>query len=300
MKFYRCFLIVFGAFGVIGGAWADEYCNGYNIWPCPGYENNRSVYCRLIEQNCSGISQCKKYEACQKTGQYAGSTWYVAGPSDICHVENGVCFENTVPCSVFDIDAAYGAWTCDKGAQSNDAYWKPAPTNAWDTSGCKCNVVDKDIDIDAGDTVIKCKKANAVYYVADVDRYRTKKVSDNVHYTPERRYCAECYPGKIPNVIVAQSDGIWNRPDNTGNWGAWRCGQDVYKPQYADGCIIDFSIPNWEAAIGSENCVKTCPTGFETEENGATSVGDCVSQYSETYEDSTGTFVLTSPLVSCP
>ena len=296
LGFLGKFFVAIFAVCAARGAWA-EFCDGYDIWPCPGYENNRSVYCKVVvSTNCDGVAGCKKYEACQKTGQYAGSTWYVAGPVDVCHIEMAACYANTISCNAFDIDVFNGAWSCNQQSQTGTAQWVPAQ-NAWDTLDCACSVVNKDIGVNAGNTVVNCKKANAIYYVALADRYRTRKLSEHVYYSIERSWCAQCYPGYLPNPVAGQSDGIGARPDDNGNWGVWQCDIQVTQPDYADGCVIKFNLPT--GADAYDDCRKECPTGFETDEPGAESITDCVAKYTPEFEDQTGRFVLTS-LDECP
>ena len=270
---------------------------GYSCVSCPAPFNKsgtslpQTINDCNIELNC-GESECNIY--------YDGRVNCNGGTGDY-HLEviNSVatCIENTRACSVFDIDVAYGAWTCSKNSQTGSAQWTPSE-DAWDTSGCGCNVVNKDIDMDIANTVVKCKKANAVYYVTDANKYATKKVSDYVHYSTERQWCAQCYPGYLPTTTNSpDSYGIYFRPNNNGNWGVASCATQVTVPDYAPGCTINFGLATGDDVMA--DCRGICPTGFETEANGATSISDCVSQYTETYEDSTGTFVLTS-LDSCP
>jgi hypothetical protein len=169
--------------------------------------------------------------------------------------------------------------------------------NAWDTGGCTCSIVDKDIEMDAGNTIIKCKKANADYYVANADKYRTKKVSDNVFYSTQRRWCAQCYPGYLP--ITANSPdsyGIYLRPGN-GNWGVASCAAQVAIPDYAPGCTINFDLPTGDDVMA--DCRLPCPLGSATESDGAQSIEECIPDYSQTYEDGTGWFVLGS-FETCP
>ena len=280
--------------------YCDQQCGGQGQYcasfteSCPGLSANYK--CKLSYDVCSVGSEdgCRGYKSCDSlTG--------ILGPDTImenCHREtSGSCYSNTRACSVFDIDVAYGAWTCSKNSQTGSAQWTPSE-DAWDTSGCGCNVVNKDIDMDIANTVVKCKKANAVYYVADSDKYATKKVSDYVHYSTKRRWCAKCYPGYLPVTDGSpDSYGIYLRPNNNDNWGVASCATQVIVPDYAPGCTINFGLATGDDVMAE--CRGICPTGFETEANGATSISDCVSQYTETYEDSTGTFVLTS-LDSCP
>ena len=237
--------------------------------------------------NCGGNSCALYYDGNVSCNGGAGGNYHIEMINNVAN-----CVENTRACSAFDIDVAFGEWTCSKSSQTGNAVWNSAE-NAWDTYACKCSVADKDIGMDAANSPVNCKEANALYNVAAADRYRTIRMDGSVYYTPERVYCARCYPGYLPVIDVSpDSYGVYLRPaGNGGNWGARVCTQEVQRPYYADGCVIDFSKSTGQAAIETPICRKSCPPGHETNVNGATSASQCISA-GNVYEDATGTFTL--------
>ena len=271
--------------------WCADFTDG-----CPaGVPAGR--LCKRIQTNCGGINGCVKYELCNPNNGLAGV--YFAGPENTCHIEgNGTaaeCQPNTVSCSVFPIDHFDIGWNCEQSAQSGIAEWKPAPNIlAWDTKNCSCLVRNRNMTVaQYGQLVadVHCQNANADFYVEDEYRYSTRSVNGSVNYSIGRKYCSKCHPGYLPFVEPSPNDGIVLRPENapSGNWGTYKCQNMVEVPNYADGCDID-----WTVSMGAvtNSCQKSCPTGMETIENGATSIDDCVPDVNQTYSDGTGTFTL--------
>ena len=273
----------------VSGSGVDcSHCNCYGYDDnCP-FGNPDGKKCKKLEK-CP--SPCEYYKLCDIATGNITATQIVGA----CHMEGETCYSNTRDCKDFPISADFGPWSCTKPAQTGPAQWNDTQ-NAWDTYNCACQVVNKDIDMYVADGV-KCKKANAVYHVTDEDRYKTKKIDEQVHYSLERSWCAKCYPGYLPSLVTAQSDdGIWARPDNNGNWGVVACPGQVTKPDYyAPGCTIDF---NKDTDVVMASCRKECPTGFVTEIDGATQIGQCKSDGGTTYEDGTGYFIIPE-LASC-
>lgn len=264
-----------------------QYCDSFPD-PCPGLASNYK--CKVKSGMCGASSGCTGYQSCDsQTG--------ILGPdvvSENCHLENSTCYVNTRNCSNFAIDVSYDAFTCDQNAQTGQAQWNTAH-QAWDTVNCTCRVTDRDVrqtnSVPA--EMVYCRKFNAWYYVSAENRYWTSSVNDSVLYSQERSWCAQCYEGKLPAPESAQLYGAWQRPDNNGTWGAWRCNQDVAQPYYADGCVIDFGLSSGSAAVSA--CQMSCPGGMTITEDGATGISQCVPT-GLVYEDATGTFVIGSDL----
>lgn len=266
-------------------------CYGYDDL-CPFGGNPDGKKCKKVESKCP--SPCEYYELCDiATGNITAAQ--IVGA---CHMENNTCYSNTRACSMFVVDHFAVGWNCDQWVQVGYAKWRPSE-NAWDTKNCTCSVVDRDIVHDVGGVAADghCIAANSDFYVTDADRYRTTSVNDHVRYSFRHQFCRQCEPGYLPTPLSSPDDGIILRPEGTsGNWGVVMCNEQVAVPYYAPGCVIDFNL---SADNMMAECRKTCPDGFATESNGATSINFCVSQYSQTYEDSTGFFVLTS-FETCP
>ncbi len=267
----------------------SNVCDGYDD-PCP-FGETPGKKCKKIG-NCP--TPCQLYERCDTAN---GATEQQM--SGACHMENNTCYSNTRACSMFVVDHFAVGWNCDQGAQVGYAEWRPSE-NAWNTENCTCSVVDRDIVHDVGGVAAygHCIAANSDFYVTDADKYRTASVNDHVRYSFRRRFCRQCEPGYLPTPWPSPDDGIILRPENTsGNWGVITCGIQVQAPDYAPGCVIDFGLSSGQAAY--DDCRQECPTGFETDEPGATNINDCVAKYAPEFEDQTGRFVLTS-LDSCP
>lgn len=269
-------------------------CDGYDD-TCPsGVESDKK--CKQVS-GCP--NSCQKYEICDIN---TGAITVGAYPINSCHLEGGsACYSNTVPCSTFVVDHFAVGWNCDDDAQVNDATWN-ATRNAWDTINCSCSVVDRDIVHDVGGAAadVHCIKANADFYVADADRYRTTSVEGSVVYSFRREFCRQCEAGYLPQITNSpDSYGIILRPaGSSGNWGVIQCNTVVRAPYYADGCIINFNLSNGTAAINDSNCSKTCPAGTIIEDDGATSADQCVTDPSQRFTDRTGTFTIGAGMCS--
>ena len=267
-----------------------NWCADFTDTCPPGVPSGR--VCKVVTPNCGQISGCTKYELCNPNNGLAG-VFFV--PVDVCHLENDTCYANTRSCASFDISVVYGAWNCRKTDQQGDAGWD-ADENAWNTSGCSCSFADRDIEMDMANTVTKCRKANASYYVADDQKFSTKGVTYPVYYTPKRQYCAKCYAGYLPTVVNSPQGEVYFAPSNNSQYGVRVCGTMVPAPNYAPGCDIPSVLSSNAMPTG---CMETCPTGMETIENGASSVNDCVPNGATTYTDETGTFRLGTDASVC-
>ncbi len=262
-----------------------DLCPGYGT--CPSGVGGSDKKCKEVS-GCT-TSGCQKYAICNPSN---GAITYAVSGS--CHLEGSSCYSNTVPCSTFSIDHFAVGWNCDQGAQVNNATWN-ASRNAWDTKNCTCSVVDRDIVHDVGGVAagVHCIKANADFYVADADRYKTTNIDGAVHYSFLHEFCRQCEPGYLPYIVSSPSDGIILRPANSsGNWGTYKCTTVVTAPYYADGCIINFNLPTGAAAIDDSGCKKTCAPGLIIDEDGATSANQCVMDPNQRFYDNTGSFII--------
>ena len=269
-----------GVFMQIGAGYA--YCENFAN-NCPEGAHIPSGYkCKAVASLCP--NDCSKYEICDPSN---GETEYIVTGS--CHLENNRCIENEVDCSVFNINVVYGEWTCDKNSQTGQAYWSWFE-DAWDTSECHCSVTNKQIDIDAGNTVTRCDKANAHYVVKPEDKYKTKKLTDSVYYTPERQYCSKCHAGYLPHIESSPNDGVYILPAGvSSSYGVRLCDTTVVAPNYAPGCDIPYPLNSTDVP---GTCAETCPENMATFDDGATSENDCLPTGAVTYNDSTGAFRL--------
>ena len=264
-----------------------DLCPGYDT--CPSGVGGSGKKCKEVSGCPNG---CHKYEICDTN---TGAITTGAYPTNSCHLEGSNCYSNTVPCSTFNIDHWAVGWNCDKSAQVNDATWN-LTRNAWDTINCACSVVDRDITHDYGTAAadLHCTKANAEFYVAESDRYRTTSVDGSVVYSARREFCAQCEAGYLPHIVTSpDSYGIQLRPAGiSGNWGVILCDTVVTAPYYSPGCVINFSLPTGTAAIDDPACKKTCPIGSVITENGATSENQCEFDPSQVFSDNTGRFTV--------
>ena len=250
-----------------------QYCDS-SVWTsaCPGL--GPEYRCKVIQQNCG--YGCKKYQSCNSTNGNLGPDVV----SENCHMEGQTCYTNTRACSEFSNRTENGDISCAQTAQQHQATWNGT---TWNVGGCSCDIVDMAFDA--------CDKFNARFYISQ-ENQTVPSATDRIIYTMSHKYCSKCHPGYLPSLVVSpQSNGILTRPDNNGSWGVVTCSTQVTAPDYAPGCTINF---NKTEATVMASCRQECPTGFETEENGATSINDCEPKYNVTYEDGTGTFVLTS------
>ena len=263
------------------------YCADYTD-ECPaGVPVAQYRKCKQVTIECGGVAGCSGYALCNTTNG-ASAGYFIPYDSDVCHMEGSVCYGNTRACSEFGVLVDYGKWTCDKGDQTGNAKWTPTE-NAWDTSGCACTVTNKNIDIDDGNTVIKCEKANAEYVVSEENKFSTTRATYPVYYTAKRQYCSKCYPGYLPFVEPSPDNGVYLSPVDSSAYGVRVCKNMVTAPYYTTGCDIIYPLNN---NPGANMCRLSCPANMETLANGATSQGDCVPDNATTYQDSTGTFKL--------
>ena len=261
-------------------------CAGYTA-DCPGL--GYGFLCKAEQQNCDGVSGCTKVKACNIA---TGATQYLV--SGDCHLENNTCYSNTRACSDFPnhVEPVDGTTlSCNSENQHNQAIWQENQ-NAWYTGDCECKVENAEIT-----GLFRCERAMSRAYVKDSNALVTHSVNDDIVYTLDYTYCAKCHAGYLPNIVTGQNAHYFRPAGGNGNWGVLACGTKVTVPDYAPGCTINFNLATVDEVMAA--CRGICPTGFETEENGATSINDCEPKYNVTYEDGTGTFVLTS-LDSCP
>lgn len=263
------------------------YCADYTD-ECPAdMPNAQYLRCKRTTINCGGVTGCTGYELCSMVNG-ASAGYFIPYDSNVCHMEGSVCYGNTRACSEFDISVDHGEWTCDKGNQTGDATWNPSE-DAWDTSLCECSVTDRNIDVDVENTVTKCEKANAKYFVSDYNKFRTTRVTNAVYYTAERKYCSKCYPGYLPFVEPSPDNGVYLSPVDSSAYGVRVCKNMVTTPYYTTGCDIIYPLNN---NPGANMCRLSCPTNMETLVNGAVSQDDCVPDNATVYQDSTGSFKL--------
>ena len=267
-----------------GGNPPGQYCDSFQD-QCPaGLE---SVYkCKVINQDCG--SGCKMYQTCNSMNGYLGSNVV----SEDCHIENNVCYLNTRACSEFSNEIINQGMGCTAVSQLNyQAEWQD---NKWDAINCKCEVENADTEF-----LFRCKQLNLHASVQPANRYLFS-ASSKIRYTLDYMYCGKCYPGYLPDYQNSPYNGANIRPPNiSGNWGVVACLIEVTQPDYADGCVIDFSLSTGLAAQTDPNCRKVCPTGSATDHDGAQSIDDCITDYSQRYEDGTGWFVL-GGFETCP
>ncbi|MBO4700955.1 MAG: hypothetical protein J5620_04395 [Alphaproteobacteria bacterium] len=250
-------------------------CAGYDA-PCPA-GTPTGLKCKKVG---SCPAPCQKYEICNPVNSNIETHMLGA-----CHEEDNNCYANETDCSSFEISVDYGAWSCDTASQTGRATWDG---NAWDTSLCRCSVTNKDIDMDIANTLVKCKKANAEYFISSAHSHSTTRLTDSIHYTVERQYCTKCYPGYLPYVETSPLDGLIIAPAGVNSaYGVRVCKNMVSKPYYTPGCDINYPLNN----PGSNMCREDCPDNMETVENGATSENDCLPR-GVLYEDATGFFKL--------
>ena len=256
-------------------------CYGYD-YPCP---SGVGTGAKCLKMDCP--SPCAGYKVCYP--------WLNTDPEELiigdCHLENNVCYSNTRACGDFPnyIETDGTSMSCNAGNQQNQAVWQQ---NACYTGNCECRVQNAE-----NTGLLRCERVNMRAYVKSSNALVTHSVNADIVYTLEYMYCAKCHAGYLPNIVTGQNAHYFRPSGGNGTWGVLACGTAVTVPDYAPGCTINFGLATGDDVMAE--CRGICPAGFETEANGATSISDCVSQYTETYEDSTGTFVLTSP-DSCP
>lgn len=288
---YDCPTMEFG--GDKGCRVPADLCLGYN--DCPEDVGGSGKKCKEVSGCPNG---CHKYEICDTTTGAITNEVTPTDTADGCHMEGNTCYANTVPCSTFDIGHWAVWWNCDQGAQIGMAEWK---TNTWDTKNCTCSVVDRNlVSYDGGVSAEhNCIKANADFYVPDANRYLTTSVTGSVYYAFLRQFCRQCAPGYLPTIINSPSSGVSYRPESTsGNWGTYECKTPVRAPNYADGCVIDWTKSTGNAAINA--CEKSCDAGMIIDEDGATGPDWCEVDPSQRFTDNTGMFIIGEGQCSTP
>lgn len=262
--------------------------------PCPGYTTcpdnlvysgtPRTVKCQEIVSGCPAGSGCTKYSLCHVTsGQISG---YAV--TDTCHLESGVCYQNSRPCSEFDVtvNGGSGNWTCNKADQTGTANWDDS---SWDVGACQCS-----------NTSIESDGCNAGVVVHQRTENFISSATSKIKYNQTRRYCRDCKAGKVPVVGDATSTvggvSIMHYPvSHQPGWGVWKCAT-VTAPYYATGCEIDFS---WAQTDVVDNCRASCVDAYHTiTVSGATSASQCEIDDSVSYTDDTGTFTLSGSVCS--
>lgn len=259
-------------------------CYGYDH-PCPSGVHTGA---KCLKMDCPG--SCTGYKVCYP--------WLNTDPEELvigdCHLENNTCYSNTRACRNFPnhVEPVDGTTlSCNSENQHNQAIWQENQ-NAWYTRNCECKVENAEIT-----GLFRCERAMSRAYVKDSNALVTHSVNDDIVYTLDYTYCAKCHAGYLPNIVTGSNAHYFRPSGGSGNWGVLACGTKVTVPDYAPGCVINFGLATGDDVIAE--CRGICPTGFKTLEDGKTSIDDCEPKYTPSYEDSTGTFVLTS-LDSCP
>ena len=276
-----------GSCSGLAGYTGCSHCNCYGYTDgCPGLGDG--FLCKDEQQNCGGISGCTKVKACNIE---TGATQYLV--SGNCHLENNVCYANTRACKDFPnhVEPSSGTtMSCNSENQGNHmAVWQENQ-NAWYTGDCECKAENVE-----NTGLFRCERVMSRAYVEDLNALVTS-VNADIVYTLDYTYCAKCHAGYLPNIVTGSNAHYFRPAGGNGNWGVSACGTKVTVPDYAPGCVINFGLATGDDVMAE--CRGICPTGFETLEDGKTSIDDCEPQYTPSYEDDTGTFVLTS-LVSC-
>lgn len=256
---------------------------------CPGYDDTcpASVGSGKKCKEVSGCpSPCQKYDVCNTSNGEISQ--YTDGS---CHMEGNTCYANQRNCSLFgDNNLAPVEGTQYSGV----AKWVANGNGyKWDVGGCTSSAENQESDI------ANCKSLTFYGRVHSQNRY-IANVQSKITYTTERAYCSKCKPGAVLTLMDSPTGGVYYRPaDVSGNWGGAFCWEQVQAPNYADGCVIDFSKPNGNDAINAPGCTKSCPVGYATQEDGATSEADCEFDTSAVFHDATGDFTLGN-MTTCP
>lgn len=318
MGFFGKFFVAIFAVCAAGGAWAAG-CTGskqncadgkYNRYGCAvgglapmiGYECvscpapfDKSGTTQQTIENCYVEQPCGTGETCALYyGNQSGICQNSTGNQGDYHLElvnnSAVCYSNTQACGDFPnyIETDGTSMSCNAEMQQGQAVWQQ---NAWYTGNCECRVQNAE-----NTGLLRCERVNMRAYVTRINALVTRSVNNDIVYTLEYMYCAKCHAGYLPNIVTGSNAHYFRPAGGNGNWGVLACGTKVTVPDYAPGCTINFGLATGDDVMA--DCRGICPTGFETEANGATSISDCVSQYTPEFEDQTGTFVLTS-LDSC-
>lgn len=264
------------------------YCDTFQDSCPPGL--GPEYRCKVSQPDCG--SGCKKYQSCNSINGNLGPDVV----SENCHLENNVCYANTRACREFSNRTENSDISCTQTAQQHQATWNGT---TWYVGGCSCDIANVEIGTGPFGIPWWCDRFNANFYVSQANQ-NVSSASDKIVYTMSRMYCSKCHPGYLPKIETsAQINGIYVRPENSGNgdWGVGMCNEQVTQPNYATGCVIDFGLPSGQAAYN--DCLGICPTGSATESDGATDITQCIADYSQTYEDGTGWFVL-GGFETCP
>lgn len=278
-----------------GDKGCTDLCLGYD--DCPEGVGDSGKKCKEVSDCPNG---CHKYEICDTTTGEISQ--YMDGN---CHMEGNTCYANTRECKMFYIDRQHGNWECQQSQQTGNAEWD-SDLQKWYVGDCTCSFSDRDINsVGIGDDIIKCQKAAAEYIVWPGMVYEND-VGGAIYYVPTRMYCDKCYPGFLPDIVAAsetwQNAGIsittrYN-PGTNNTWGVWKCKTPVTAPNYADGCVIDWTKPTGNAAINA--CKKSCDAGMIIDEDGATGPDWCEVDPSQRFTDNTGMFIIGEGQCSTP
>ena len=279
----------------IGGDTGCSFCAGYN--DCPAGVGGNGKKCNEVSGGCPNGTGCREYEVCDMAN--GAITYEVTGS---CHIEEvAMCQPNSMACNQFPIESQFAYFSIVPNDQNGTAEWSFEKV-AWNTINCKLNATNKNLSTITvmGHTLeIQCKNFNVMGEVrGETNQYRTKTVYDPVYYSLTRNYCAKCREGYLPKPQPSPDASVYYVPAgyDSSPYGVMFCDVLVSKPNYADGCEINFSLSNGTAAQNA--CKMPCPDNMETVVNGATSINDCVPT-GVTYNDSTGSFRLGSDSSLC-
>lgn len=255
-----------------------NWCDGFTDH-CPSGVPGWSL-CKIVTQNCGQVSGCTKYEICNPNNGVQG-TFFV--PSNVCHLESGICYPNERACSEFDVTVVGGSgdWTCKKEYQSGNAYWmdEEGLYSYWRVDNCSCNKSDLAV------TTSGCAVGVVKH---DLNSPTVPFATTPIPYTQTQRYCSKCVAGKIPQqTSTLSSGGVTFAPSSNSGWGSYSC-KNVSKPKYSDDCTVRFDV-GYTAAVAF--CEKSCDSHMETKSDGATSADACLPDSTE-YEDGIGKFTL--------
>lgn len=275
---------------------SDILCSADYV-DCPAGVGAPGQRCKELTDACPSGSGCHEYELCNVAN--GAITYEVTGS---CHIEEvAMCQPNSMACNQFPIESQFAYFSIVPNDQNGTAEWSLEKV-AWNTINCKLNATNKNLSTITvmGHTLeIQCKNFNVMGEVrGETNQYRTKTVYDPVYYSLTRNYCAKCREGYLPKPQPSPDASVYYVPAgyDSSPYGVMFCDVLVSKPNYADGCEINFSLSNGTAAQNA--CKMPCPDNMETVVNGATSINDCVPT-GATYNDSTGSFRLGSDSSLC-
>ena len=265
-----------------------SHCNCYGYDDnCP-FGNPDGKKCKKLENKCP--SPCEYYKLCDVATGNITATQIVGA----CHMEGETCYSNRRDCSEFA--TLSDVITCPQENQSGIAEWV---SNHWVVDNCVCareHDVFTTFNLLGTPIPMWCDDFYATYSVSTNSLVNT--VQDKINYTTTSVYCKKCHEGYLPEIIAGanSNNSFAVRPLGVpGDWGVFRCPTKVGQPHYAPGCTIDF---NKDTDVVMASCRKECPTGFVTEIDGATQIGQCKSDGTTYYEDRTGYFSIPE-LASC-